>query len=433
MTGARDTLVLLRLLARASRRRASASVVAVEHAGPAAGAPPPSPLSWRTPFPSGRTLETRTLIERLHERVLFGVPFDRAASAPAPVTATRATVVAATATTRLPRRPATSQASPAAWRSAAAAASAPAAGPRPMARSTADAVRATAPTTIAVAPPTSRLPPPPPAAPPALARGATRAHPSPDPVGSGAQSPLPTVSTATIAAPGRATTGNAGSAVDRAAPVSPSAGVASARSSVGFVSPWAVVSTSLVRRHTHASHPGPGVLRARAEPAVAPPSAAATALPRHAAGLSPSSRLGVGARPAPLWRYQSLSAAAMGDGARLPLAPLPSVLAVAAADAPSPRPAGAAPLVPRLVSRRPSLEPLPFLQRRNKAVDVRLLQETVTRRIEETVQRRVSESVESIVARELAPDSPLARRLGDRLYGGLYESLVLEKERAGWG
>ncbi len=76
---------------------------------------------------------------------------------------------------------------------------------------------------------------------------------------------------------------------------------------------------------------------------------------------------------------------------------------------------------------------LPFLRRREKTVDVHQLQETVTRRIEETLHRRVIQDVESVVARELSPDSVLARRLGDRLYTGLVESLVLEKERLEWG
>jgi hypothetical protein len=76
---------------------------------------------------------------------------------------------------------------------------------------------------------------------------------------------------------------------------------------------------------------------------------------------------------------------------------------------------------------------LPFVRHREKTVDVREIQETVTRRVEETLHRRVRTDVESVVARELSLDSALARRLSDRLYGGLYEALVLERERLGWG
>jgi hypothetical protein len=91
------------------------------------------------------------------------------------------------------------------------------------------------------------------------------------------------------------------------------------------------------------------------------------------------------------------------------------------------------PLVTRSQSRRPAVETLPFLRRKERTVETNHLQETITRRIEETLQRRVFESVEKVVARELATDSVLVRRLGDRIYGGLYDSLVLERERLGRG
>lgn len=104
-----------------------------------------------------------------------------------------------------------------------------------------------------------------------------------------------------------------------------------------------------------------------------------------------------------------------------------------ARDALSVAPSTALALVSRPTPRKPSLDALPFVNRREKTIDVREIQEHVTRRLEEQLERRVVQNVQSVVARELSPDSALARRLGDRLYGGLYESLVLEKERMGWG
>lgn len=58
--------------------------------------------------------------------------------------------------------------------------------------------------------------------------------------------------------------------------------------------------------------------------------------------------------------------------------------------------------------------------------------EVVRREVEETLERRLSEKMETLVSRELRPDSDFGRRLGERLYAGLYEGLVLEKERMGW-
>ncbi|MES1164426.1 MAG: hypothetical protein ABUR63_01610 [Verrucomicrobiota bacterium] len=126
------------------------------------------------------------------------------------------------------------------------------------------------------------------------------------------------------------------------------------------------------------------------------------------------------------------------DDGRFPLAPRPPVSSTTGPEAPAPSlPPATMPLAPRLSPRRPTVDALPFLRRSDKTVDLRQIQETVTRRIEETLHRRVVESVESVVARQLArqlaPDSALARNLGDRITGGLYESLVLEKERLGWG
>ena len=87
----------------------------------------------------------------------------------------------------------------------------------------------------------------------------------------------------------------------------------------------------------------------------------------------------------------------------------------------------------RLAPRRPAVDALPVVERREKALDVTRLQATVTRHVEETVRQRVVESVKTVVERELSPESAFARRLSERLYGGLYENLLLERERLGWG
>lgn len=136
---------------------------------------------------------------------------------------------------------------------------------------------------------------------------------------------------------------------------------------------------------------------------------------------------------APSAAQPTAAASVFSADARFPVAPHFSMAPVASPNLPPPSPPGALPLVPRPSLRKPATEPLPFLRRREKTVDVRQIQETVTRRIEETLHRRVIQDVESVVARELAPDGVLARRLGDRLYDGLCESLLLEKERVGWG
>jgi hypothetical protein len=127
-------------------------------------------------------------------------------------------------------------------------------------------------------------------------------------------------------------------------------------------------------------------------------------------------------------------APSVADDARFPVAPglSPAALGTASPEAPLLPPTGALPLVPRLLPRAPTVETLQFLQRREKTVDVREIQETVRRRVEESLHRRVHEDVTQVIARELALDSPLARRLGDRIYSDLYESLVVEKERLGW-
>lgn len=86
---------------------------------------------------------------------------------------------------------------------------------------------------------------------------------------------------------------------------------------------------------------------------------------------------------------------------------------------------------PRAAARAP--ERMPYLRRAEKVLDVSRVEETVRRKVEERVEKTLTERVERVVARELSPDSPHARRLGERIYAGLYESLLLERERLGWG
>jgi hypothetical protein len=68
---------------------------------------------------------------------------------------------------------------------------------------------------------------------------------------------------------------------------------------------------------------------------------------------------------------------------------------------------------------------------KDNAIELAHLRETVTRQIHETVERRLSERVDVVVARELAPDSAYARRLAERIHSGIYDSLVLERDRLG--
>jgi hypothetical protein len=110
------------------------------------------------------------------------------------------------------------------------------------------------------------------------------------------------------------------------------------------------------------------------------------------------------------------------------LAPAPPVaLPLARPGAPAPRSF----LPERLPARPPALESIAYLRRVEKSLDVTRVEETVRRRVEERLEERVTERVEHVVARELSPGSLPARRLGERLYADLYESLVFEKERLG--
>lgn len=157
---------------------------------------------------------------------------------------------------------------------------------------------------------------------------------------------------------------------------------------------------------------------------VAAPAPLATAVARARRGVAhPSSP-----RPHP-------ATPSVTDEVRFPVAPglSPAALGAVPPEAPPRPPTGALPLVPRLLPRASTVETLPFLRRREKTVDVREIQETVSRRVEESLHRRVHEDVTQVIARELAPTSALARQLGDRIYSDLYESLVVEKERLGWG
>jgi hypothetical protein len=89
-------------------------------------------------------------------------------------------------------------------------------------------------------------------------------------------------------------------------------------------------------------------------------------------------------------------------------------------------------LQPRPVPMRPQgMESITYLRRVEKILDVTQVEETVRRKVEERLEKKVTERVEHVVARELSPDSSHARRLRERIYNGLYESLVLEKERLG--
>jgi hypothetical protein len=168
--------------------------------------------------------------------------------------------------------------------------------------------------------------------------------------------------------------------------------------------------------------PGRAAPAGRRQPALT--FAAATPLATVAA------RGGAAVTPPPL-----RGAPTVADDERFPVAPAfsPAAQGATPPDAPQRSPTNTLPLVPRPLARASTVESLPFLLRREKAVDVREIQEKVSRRVEESLHRRVHEDVTQVIARELAPNSPIARRLGDRIYSDLYESLVIEKERLGWG
>jgi len=72
-----------------------------------------------------------------------------------------------------------------------------------------------------------------------------------------------------------------------------------------------------------------------------------------------------------------------------------------------------------------------FLRPREKTSEKNGGEEAVRKTVEEILERRILPKVEALVARETSPDSSSMRKLGERIYGGLYEGLVLEKERMG--
>ncbi|HEX6764070.1 MAG TPA: hypothetical protein VF103_01305 [Polyangiaceae bacterium] len=81
---------------------------------------------------------------------------------------------------------------------------------------------------------------------------------------------------------------------------------------------------------------------------------------------------------------------------------------------------------------RANAEALTLLRRIERGTDAGRLVDTLGKKLEAALERRLSERVESAVGRELALDSSYARKLGERLNAGIYDSLVLEKERLGW-
>ena len=76
---------------------------------------------------------------------------------------------------------------------------------------------------------------------------------------------------------------------------------------------------------------------------------------------------------------------------------------------------------------------LELLRRKVKASEKNAPEETLGKAAEEKIERSILKRVEALVTRQLAPDSPPMRRLGERIYNGLYEGLVFEKERLGSG
>lgn len=95
-----------------------------------------------------------------------------------------------------------------------------------------------------------------------------------------------------------------------------------------------------------------------------------------------------------------------------------------------PRALPASPVV-RQSPRRPG-EHLRYVRRVETVVDVRRLQETVIRNVEETLERKMVERMKTAVARELSSNVAYERRLSERIYNGLHDNLILEKERLGW-
>lgn len=76
---------------------------------------------------------------------------------------------------------------------------------------------------------------------------------------------------------------------------------------------------------------------------------------------------------------------------------------------------------------------LELLRRKVKASEKNAPEETLGKATEEKIERSILKRVEALVSRQLAPDSPPMRRLGERIYNGLYEGMVFEKERLGSG
>jgi hypothetical protein len=436
-------LVLLRSLARALRRLAAAPAV-IER--PATGAAPVAGGAAAAPAPAHelRTLETRTLIERIRERT---TAFERvvrleapAASAAAADGSMRPALTAIAAGPSRAEEAAAAIATPSRWwpvdspRDLSGESAGPGAvgatSPMIAAAPAAPAIRANARaaaqaparTPLGRAAARARVP----ARPPAWSAGLTSVGPAP-----AAPRPRTPTATATAAAPSDPPWSAAGPAGRR---VVVAADISAPRPwSRGAAPPSWVAPSPLGRGSGDTLGRQSGGARSLAEWPLAlarPPSVRAPVV--TAPSFSPPTRASAPARRTPPDRSHVSAALVPNHDAAFPVAPRPLASAPAAA-APALPPAGSLPLVPRLTPRHPTIEALPFLQRREKTVDVRLLQETVTRRIEETLHRRVIEGVETVVAREMSPDSALARRLGERLYGGLYESLVLEKERMGLG
>lgn len=105
----------------------------------------------------------------------------------------------------------------------------------------------------------------------------------------------------------------------------------------------------------------------------------------------------------------------------------PRAMPLAAASAPDGNPAA-----------RSAARAMEFLRRRERSAEGAPGGETARVEIarksaEEKLERRILERAEAMVLRETAPDSPPMRKLGERIYSGLYEGLVLEKERLGSG
>jgi len=75
---------------------------------------------------------------------------------------------------------------------------------------------------------------------------------------------------------------------------------------------------------------------------------------------------------------------------------------------------------------------LEFLRARSKAKEDAGGSEIQRKIGEEKLERRILEKVETVITRQLSMDSLPMRKLSERIYSGLSEGLVLEKERLGW-